>query len=203
MTSPLLKSTSPRARSAAASAAERRVSGKPVGGASGVAAPSSLADDEAAGAVVAEGAGPTDIPAEAGAVSVGFGAANGAPAVGAGDGAFSAAGAAGSDGAGVEVISGFPAASSVAGVPVLTASFPAGCMTKKIVILTDATAPMEAKPRRGLRQRRAGAPLGPGASGFTILAGVRRISEAIALKALCCEGEVKAFPGSLGVIIRA
>ena len=194
------------------SAAERRVSGKPVVGA---AALSSLADDEAAGAVVAEGAGPTDIAAEAGAVSVGFAAANGTPAVGAGDDAFPVAGAVGSGVAGVEVISGFPAASSVAGVPVLSASFPAGCMTKKIVILTDAKVPMEAKPRRGLRQRRAGAPCGPGdedpapgvgfsgGSGFTISAGVPRISEAIALKALCCEGEVKAFPSSLGIIIRA
>ena len=85
----------------------------------------------------------------------------------------------------------------------LTASFPAGCMTKKIVILTDATAPMEAKPRRGLRQRRAGAVLGAGDAGFTMSAGVPRISEAIALKALCCKDEVGAFPGSLGVIIRA
>src|ERR1700736_4099709 len=105
MTSPLLKSTSPRARSAAVSAAERRVSVKPVGGAAGVAAPSSLADAEAAGAVVAEGAGPTDIAAEAGAVSVGFAAAKGAPTAGADDGAFPVAGAAGSDVAAVEVIS--------------------------------------------------------------------------------------------------
>jgi hypothetical protein len=88
-------------------------------------------------------------------------------------------------------------------------------MSKKIAILADATAPMAAKLRRGLRQCRAGPTWRPGDeapapgigfagdSGFTISAGVPRISAAIASKALCCEGEVEAFPGSLGVIIRA
>ena len=177
----------------------------------------SLADNEAAGAVVAEGAGPMDIAAEAGAVSVGFAAANGAPAVGAGDGAFSVASAAGSDGAGVEVISGLVAASSLAGVPMLTALSAGGCMSKKIApacmskkiaILANATAPTAAKCRRGPPWRPGDEDPAPGVgfpgdSGFTISAGVPRISEAIALKALCCEGEVEAVPGSLGVIIRA
>ena len=107
------------------------------------------------------------------------------------------------------------AASSLAGVPMLTPLSPAECMSKKIVMLTAAIAPMEAKLRRGLRQRRAGLPCRPddenpgpsigfpGNSGFTISAGVSRISDAIALKPLCCEGEVEPFPGSLGVIIRA
>src|SRR6266550_6196961 len=106
MTSPLLKSTSPRARSAAVSAAERRVSVKPVVGAAGIAALSSLADGEASGAVVVGGADSADIAAEAGAMPVGLAAAWGALAAGAGDGAFPVGSAAGSDVAGVEVISG-------------------------------------------------------------------------------------------------
>jgi hypothetical protein len=86
-------------------------------------------------------------------------------------------------------------------------------MSKKIAILTDATAPMETKLRRDLRQCRGGPPWRPddedpapsigfaGDSGFTMSASVPRIPDPIA--ALCCEGEVEAFPGSLGVIIRA
>src|SRR5215831_15997945 len=109
MTSPLLKSTSPRARSAAVSAAERRASVKPVAGAAGVSELSSLADDEAAGAVVADGADPTDIAGEAGAISVGFAPAYGVPGFGPGGGAFPVSCARGSDVAGMEVISGVDA----------------------------------------------------------------------------------------------
>ena len=86
-----------------------------------------------------------------------------APAAGVGDGAFPVASAAGSDGRAAispanGVSSAAPAASPLAGVPRLTAFSPPGGMSKKIVILTDAAAPMEAKLRKGLRQGRAGPP---------------------------------------------
>ena len=80
-------------------------------------------------------------------------------------------------------------------------------------MLTDATVPMGAKLRRDLHQCRGGRLWRPddedpapstgfaGDSDFTISAGFPRISDTIA--ALCCEGEVGALPGSLGVIIRA
>jgi hypothetical protein len=245
------------------SAVERRASVKPVAGAAGVSALSSLADDEAADGVVADDADPTDIASEAGAVSVGFAPALGAPGFGPGGDAFLVASTGGSDVAGVEVISGVDAtdvfemfddnspcgsadigaeiiraglvevlaaaslvegrsgvspadgsysalaAFPLAGVPMLTALFSPRCTSKKIV--TDATATTAAKPRRSLRQCRVGPPWlpgdkdpatgakFPGDSGFAISPGAPRISDAIALKALCCEGEV----GALGVIIRA
>jgi len=105
------------------------------------------------------------------------------------------------------------AASPLAGMPMLTALFSPGYASKKIV--TDATAPTAAKPRRGLRQCRVGPPSFPGDKdpatgagfsgdcGFAIASGAPRILDAIALEALCREAEVKASPSSLGVIIRA
>ena len=106
-----------------------------------------------------------------------------------------------------------PPASPLADVPMLTALFSPGYASKKIV--TDATAPTAAKPRRGLRQCRVGPPWFPGDkdpatsagfsgdSGFAVSSGAPRISDGIALEALCREAEVKASPSSLGVIIRA
>src|SRR5262249_47495404 len=64
-------------------------------------------------------------------------------------------------------VSAAPDASPLASVPMLTTWSSPGCMTKKIAILTDATAPMAANPRRSLRQCRLGAGF-PGDSGFAI-----------------------------------
>jgi len=100
-------------------------------------------------------------------------------------------------------------------VLMLTALSRPGCISKKIVTPTNATAPMEAKLRRDLRQCRGGPSRRPddedpapstgfaGDSGCTVSAGVPRISDTIAVAALSWDDEVEAFPGSLGVIIKA
>ena len=108
-----------------------------------------------------------------------------------------------------------PGASPLTGVLMLPALSSPGCTSKKIATLTAAAAPTAVKPSRGLRQCRAGPPWlpgdkdpatsagFPGDSGFAISLGAPRISDAIALKALCCEVGVEASPFALGVIIRA